>query len=106
MKAKGVEFAYVTLHVGAGTFQPVRVDNILEHHMHSEYAEVSQEVIDAINATKARGGRVVSVGTTSVRSLESAAQHALKQGTELAPFLMILKSSSTQVMNFKWLTLW
>ncbi|OCH20513.1 tRNA preQ1(34) S-adenosylmethionine ribosyltransferase-isomerase QueA [Aliivibrio logei] len=86
MKAKGGEFAYVTLHVGAGTFQPVRVDNILDHHMHSEYAEVSQEVVDAIKATKARGGRVISVGTTSVRSLESAAQHALKQGTELAPF--------------------
>ena len=86
MKAKGVEFAYVTLHVGAGTFQPVRVDNILDHHMHSEYAEVSQEVVDAIKATKARGGRVISVGTTSVRSLESAAQHALKQGTELVPF--------------------
>ncbi len=86
MKAKGVEFAYVTLHVGAGTFQPVRVDNILEHHMHSEYAEVSQEVVDAVNAAKARGGRVISVGTTSVRSLESAAQHALKQETELAPF--------------------
>ncbi len=86
MKAKGVEFAYVTLHVGAGTFQPVRVDNILDHHMHSEYAEVSQEVVDAIKATKARGGRVISVGTTSVRSLESAAQHALKQGTEFGPF--------------------
>lgn len=86
IKAKGVQFAFVTLHVGAGTFQPVRVDNILEHHMHAEYVEVSQEVVDAINATKQRGGRVIAVGTTSVRSLESAAQSALKNGTELVPF--------------------
>jgi S-adenosylmethionine:tRNA ribosyltransferase-isomerase len=86
IKDKGVDFAYVTLHVGAGTFQPVRVDNILEHHMHAEYVEVSQEVVDAITATKARGGRVIAVGTTSVRSLESAAQSALKNGTELVPY--------------------
>lgn len=74
LKEKGVEFAYVTLHVGAGTFQPVRVDNIDDHHMHSEYAEVSQEVVEQILATKKRGGRVIAVGTTSVRSLESAAK--------------------------------
>lgn len=86
IKDKGVEFAYVTLHVGAGTFQPVRVDNILDHHMHAEYVEVPQEVVDAIKATKARGGRVIAVGTTSVRSLESAAQSAIKNGTELLPF--------------------
>ncbi|GEM76511.1 tRNA preQ1(34) S-adenosylmethionine ribosyltransferase-isomerase QueA [Vibrio sagamiensis] len=86
IKAKGAEFAYVTLHVGAGTFQPVKVDNINDHHMHAEYVEVSQEVIDAIRATKARGGRIIAVGTTSVRSLESAAQSALKNGTELVPF--------------------
>jgi S-adenosylmethionine:tRNA ribosyltransferase-isomerase len=86
IKAKGAEFAYVTLHVGAGTFQPVRVDNIHDHHMHAEYVEVPQEVVDAINATKARGGRIIAVGTTSVRSLESAAQNALKQGTPLVPF--------------------
>ncbi|WP_413285099.1 tRNA preQ1(34) S-adenosylmethionine ribosyltransferase-isomerase QueA [Vibrio sp. MA40-2] len=86
IEAKGVSFAYVTLHVGAGTFQPVRVDNILEHHMHAEYVEVSQQVVDAIKQTKARGGRVIAVGTTSVRSLESAAQSAIKNGTELVPF--------------------
>lgn len=86
IKAKGVEFAYVTLHVGAGTFQPVRVDDINDHHMHSEYVEVPQEVVDAIADTKARGGRVVAVGTTSVRSLESAAQDAKQKDTELAPF--------------------
>ncbi|WP_313456154.1 tRNA preQ1(34) S-adenosylmethionine ribosyltransferase-isomerase QueA [Pseudomonas sp.] len=72
--AKGVERAFVTLHVGAGTFQPVRVDNIEDHHMHKEWLEVSQEVVDAVAACRARGGRVIAVGTTSVRSLESAAR--------------------------------
>lgn len=86
IKAKGVELAFVTLHVGAGTFQPVRVDKIEDHHMHSEYAEVPQAVVDAIAATRARGGRVVAVGTTSVRSLESAAKVTLAQGKPLAPF--------------------
>lgn len=74
LKAKGVNMAFVTLHVGAGTFQPVRVDNILEHKMHAEWAEVPQNVVDIINETKAKGKRVIAVGTTSVRSLESAAR--------------------------------
>ena len=87
LKDKGVNSEFVTLHVGAGTFQPVRVDNILEHQMHSEYAEVSQQVVNAILATKAAGKRVIAVGTTSVRSIESAAQAAFKAGTELAPFV-------------------
>lgn len=78
LKAKGVKLAYVTLHVGAGTFQPVRVDNILEHKMHSEFAIVPQEVVDAVRATKAAGKRVIAVGTTSVRSLESSALAASK----------------------------
>ncbi|MBF8999152.1 MULTISPECIES: tRNA preQ1(34) S-adenosylmethionine ribosyltransferase-isomerase QueA [Vibrio] len=86
IQAKGVELAYVTLHVGAGTFQPVRVEDVENHHMHSEYVEVPQEVVDAIAATRKQGGRVIAVGTTSVRSLESAAQDALKNGTELVPF--------------------
>lgn len=86
LKAKGVEMAYVTLHVGAGTFQPVRVDKIEDHHMHSEYAEVEQSVVDAILRTKANGGRVIAVGTTSVRSLESAAYEARRHGEVLAPF--------------------
>ncbi len=73
---KGVNIAFVTLHVGAGTFQPVRVENIEEHKMHAEYAEVSQEVVDLVNTTKAKGNRVIAVGTTSVRSLESAANHS------------------------------
>lgn len=74
IKAKGVDLAFVTLHVGAGTFQPVRVDNIKDHQMHSEYAEVTQEVVDKVLAAKQAGGRVIAVGTTSVRSIESAAQ--------------------------------
>jgi len=83
LQQKGIEFAYVTLHVGAGTFQPVRVDEISAHKMHSEYFEVEQQVVDAIAACKARGNRVVAVGTTSVRSLESA---AMQHGGVLAPF--------------------
>lgn len=83
----GVQQAFVTLHVGAGTFQPVRVDAIDDHKMHSEYAEVPPEVIDKVLATKRAGGRVIAVGTTSVRSLESAARHALQHGAEqLQPF--------------------
>jgi S-adenosylmethionine:tRNA ribosyltransferase-isomerase len=73
-QAKGIETAFVTLHVGAGTFQPVRVENITEHIMHREYIEVSQQVCDKVAATRQRGGKVVAVGTTSVRSLESASR--------------------------------
>jgi S-adenosylmethionine:tRNA ribosyltransferase-isomerase len=82
LRDKGVQFAYVTLHVGAGTFQPVRVDNIADHHMHSEYLEVSEDVCHQIRVVKERGNRVIAVGTTSVRSLESAAQ-----GGTLSPFV-------------------
>ncbi len=71
--AKGIAIDYVTLHVGAGTFQPVRVENIADHHMHSEWLEVPQSVCELIQNTKASGGRVVCVGTTVVRSLETAA---------------------------------
>lgn len=74
LKDKGVEFGYVTLHVGAGTFQPVRVDSIEEHVMHSEYAKVDTKVCEQIKKVKQAGKRVIAVGTTSVRSLESAAQ--------------------------------
>lgn len=70
---KGVHIAYVTLHVGLGTFRPVKEENVLEHHMHSEYYEVTEETADLINAAKAGGGRVICVGTTSCRTLESAA---------------------------------
>ncbi len=74
IREKGVETAFVTLHVGAGTFQPVRVERIEDHHMHHEWLEVGQDVVDAVAACRARGGRVIAVGTTSVRSLESAAR--------------------------------
>ncbi|NOQ93973.1 MAG: tRNA preQ1(34) S-adenosylmethionine ribosyltransferase-isomerase QueA [Methylophaga sp.] len=72
IEAMGIETAQVTLHVGAGTFQPVRVDDIKTHQMHSERIEVTQEVCAQVKATHARGGRVIAVGTTSVRALESA----------------------------------
>lgn len=74
LRATGVSLGFVTLHVGAGTFLPVRVDTIAEHQMHHEWAEVSQEVVDLIAQTRARGGRVFAVGTTTVRSLETAAR--------------------------------
>jgi S-adenosylmethionine:tRNA ribosyltransferase-isomerase len=73
LQARQVRHAFVTLHVGAGTFQPVRVDDIEGHEMHEEYLEVPEATCDAINATRAAGGRVIAVGTTVVRSLETAA---------------------------------
>ncbi|RKF15546.1 tRNA preQ1(34) S-adenosylmethionine ribosyltransferase-isomerase QueA [Alginatibacterium sediminis] len=86
VKAKGAQLAFVTLHVGAGTFQPVRVETIAEHVMHREIAEVSQAVVDKIKQTKANGGRVIAVGTTSVRSLESAAKASKNVGSELQAY--------------------
>lgn len=74
IKQKGVEIAYVTLHVGAGTFQPVRVDNIEEHKMHSELYNIPQVTIDMIMQTKLKGRKVTAIGTTALRALESAAQ--------------------------------
>jgi len=73
IKQLGIQTCEVTLHVGAGTFQPVKVDEIEDHHMHSEYLEVDAQTVAAVQATKQRGGRVVAIGTTSVRALESAA---------------------------------
>ena len=73
LRDKGVTFSYVTLHVGAGTFLPVKVDDISEHKMHSEWGEVTAQAADEINATKAAGGRVIPVGTTALRLIESAA---------------------------------
>ena len=80
LKAKGVDIAFVTLHVGAGTFQPMKVENVKDHIMHAEYVEVEPSVVEQVKATKVRGGRVIAVGTTSVRSLESASQSG-----EIAP---------------------
>ena len=77
LKAKGVNIAYVTLHVGAGTFQPVRVDNIEDHKMHSEIYNIPANTAEAIMATKKVGGKVIAVGTTSLRALESAARYNL-----------------------------
>lgn len=81
LKAKNIEMGFVTLHVGAGTFQPVRVENLSEHQMHSELITVSQELCDQVKACKKRGGRVIAIGTTVVRALESAAISG-----EIAPF--------------------
>lgn len=74
IKAKGVATAYVTLHVGSGTFQPVRVEDLSQHIMHKEYFTVLPETVAAVQETRARGGRVIAIGTTAVRALESASQ--------------------------------
>ncbi|KVL04053.1 tRNA preQ1(34) S-adenosylmethionine ribosyltransferase-isomerase QueA [Burkholderia cepacia] len=84
LDAMGVERATLTLHVGAGTFQPVRVDNIAEHKMHSEWYDLPQSLVDRIAATRARGGNVIAVGTTSMRALEAAARAADEAGRPLA----------------------
>ncbi|MDR7856434.1 tRNA preQ1(34) S-adenosylmethionine ribosyltransferase-isomerase QueA [Tissierella sp.] len=76
IKDKGVNIVYLTLHVGLGTFRPVKVEDILEHHMHSEYYEVSEEAASIINSVKAKGGRIISVGTTTTRTLETVADEA------------------------------
>ncbi len=72
LDSKGVEKAFVTLHVGSGTFQPVRVDDLSQHLMHKEYFQVPQQTVDAVRQTRLRGGRIVAIGTTAVRALESA----------------------------------
>ena len=79
LDARGIEQAHVTLHVGAGTFQPVRSENIEDHRMHAEYLEISQAACAAVERARERGGRVIAVGTTSVRALESAAQEGKLQ---------------------------
>ncbi len=73
LRAKGVEFAYVTLHVGAGTFQPVRVENLADHVMHSEWYQAPMATVDAIDRARTNGGRITAVGTTTLRALEGAA---------------------------------
>lgn len=88
IEAKGVTIAYVTLHVGLGTFRPVKEENVLEHHMHSEYYQVPEAEAEKINAAKRNGGRIVCVGTTSCRTVESAADeqgivHAGSGNTEI-----------------------
>ncbi len=91
IKEKGVKIAFVTLHVGLGTFRPVSAENIEDHHMHSEYYEISKETADIINETKKSGGRIVAVGTTSVRTLESVAD---------ADGYLAAKSGDTQIFIY------
>jgi len=81
LKQRGIDFGHVTLHVGAGTFQPVRVDDLAEHRMHSEWLNVGAQLVEKVRHTRANGGRVVAIGTTVVRALESA-----MAGDELQPF--------------------
>ena len=82
IKDKGVNFGYVTLHVGAGTFQPVRVENIADHKMHEEWISVSDELVQQVEDCKTSGGKVIAVGTTTVRSLETAALTGLLRAYE------------------------
>ena len=79
LRAKEVQMAYVTLHVGAGTFQPVRVENLSDHVMHSEWYQVPQETVEAIDRTRVQGGRITAVGTTTLRALEGAAVNGTLQ---------------------------
>ncbi|HHW4683073.1 MAG TPA: tRNA preQ1(34) S-adenosylmethionine ribosyltransferase-isomerase QueA [Xylella sp.] len=90
LRARGIEFGYITLHVGAGTFQPMRVALLEQHVMHSEWFSVGAELVEQVRSTRARGGRVIAVGTTVVRSLESA----MRDG-ELQPFV-----GETQIFIF------
>ena len=90
LREKGVDFGYVTLHVGAGTFQPVRADDIKDHHMHREWLNVGASLVEQIRRTRAAGGRVIAVGTTVVRALESATHDG-----ELHPF-----AGETQIFIF------
>jgi S-adenosylmethionine:tRNA ribosyltransferase-isomerase len=87
LQKQGIEQAYVTLHVGLGTFRPVEVEDITQHTIHQEWVEVPEQTVAQIKATKARGGRIIAVGTTVVRALESAANHHQEGKSEnLQPF--------------------
>ena len=82
IEKKGVVLAHVTLHVGLGTFRPVKVEDVANHHMHTEYYRVNKDAADKINAAKARGNRVICVGTTSCRTIESASVNGIVQAGE------------------------
>ena len=99
LEEKGVSTAFVTLHVGAGTFSPVRVDDITEHKMHSEWATVSQEVVHQIQETQHSGKRVIAVGTTSLRSLETAAQSGVLKPFEGETDIFIYPGYAFQVVD-------
>ena len=96
IEAKGVKLVYLTLHVGLGTFRPVSVDNVDEHEMHSEFYTLSQEAADTLNSVKAAGGRIIAVGTTSIRTLETIGNKydGQLQATRAGPI-----SLSNQVIN-------
>lgn len=99
LQQQGVHLAEITLHVGAGTFQPVRVEDISQHHMHSEWYEVSAEVVKTIEAAKARGNRVWAVGTTSMRALESAARSGQLQAGQGDTDIFITPGFKFQVID-------
>jgi len=99
LRERGVTLANVTLHVGAGTFQPVRSDNLAEHRMHSEWFEVSAATVAAIEAARARGGRVVAIGTTTLRALESAAQGGTLQAGSRETDIFITPGYEFQVVD-------
>ncbi|MDJ0881007.1 MAG: tRNA preQ1(34) S-adenosylmethionine ribosyltransferase-isomerase QueA [Gammaproteobacteria bacterium] len=99
LQQKGVQQAYITLHVGAGTFQPVRVDNVAEHVMHAEWIDVPDSVCETIRRTHENGGRVVAVGTTVVRSLESAAQNGALKSFQGDTRLFITPGFKFQVVD-------
>ncbi|MEM4989416.1 tRNA preQ1(34) S-adenosylmethionine ribosyltransferase-isomerase QueA [Collimonas sp. H4R21] len=105
LQQKGIGFAYVTLHVGAGTFQPVRSENLAEHKMHSEWYTIAEATVDAVRAAKAAGGKVVAVGTTSLRALESASQSGVLQAgsADTALFITpgyVFKTVDRLITNF------
>jgi S-adenosylmethionine:tRNA ribosyltransferase-isomerase len=95
LRERGVEFGHVTLHVGAGTFQPMRAEDVRDHHMHSEWLNVGAELVAQVRRTRERGGRVVAVGTTVVRALESAMRRLDDGSRELQPF-----AGETQIFIF------
>ncbi len=105
LRDKGVQFAFVTLHVGAGTFQPVRAENLAEHNMHSEWYTITQQTVDAVRHVQASGGDIVAVGTTSLRALESASQSGALQAGSADTRLFItpgykFKTVSRLITNF------
>lgn len=99
LRNKGVHTAFVTLHVGAGTFQPVRTENLAEHKMHSEWYTISQETVDAVRAAKAAGRSVIAVGTTSMRALESASQSGTLQAGSADTALFITPGYSFKTVD-------
>ena len=99
LKAKGVALTYVTLHVGAGTFQPVRDDDISKHVMHREWYRISPETVTAIASAKAAGGRVIAVGTTSMRTLEAASRDGSLQAETAETQIMITPGYAFRTVN-------